>query len=61
MSNIVKGLIAAAIMLGVAFGNRAGLVPQDVADTLVIILPLMLVLSMKYGCAGICMPRSGKA
>lgn len=61
MSNLIKGLIAAAIMLGVAFGNRAGLIPQDVADTLIIVLPLVLVMALTRGSCGICMQGNKEA
>ena len=41
MSNIVKGLVFAAIMLAAAFGERAGLVSEDFSRTIVIVLPLL--------------------
>ena len=58
MSHFVKGLIAATIILGVALSSRAGLIPQDVANTLVIVLPLVLVMAMTRGS---CVPRSKEA
>ena len=51
----LKPLLWAAALVLLAMGNRFGLVADDVADTLFIVLPLLAVLSLRGGLC--CLPR----
>lgn len=54
MSKIQKGLCWAASLILLALGNRFGLVADDVANTLFIVLPIAAVMSLRGGnsCTG---------
>lgn len=49
MSNIAKALLWASAILIVALFNAQGLIADDAANTLFIVLPLMSVLSLRGG------------
>lgn len=61
MSNIVRSLVFAAIMLAVAFGHRAGMVSDDFSKTMIIVLPLLLVLTLSKDEKACCWLRREEA
>ncbi len=46
MPQILRAICWALAILGVAFADRAGLITSDMANTLIIVLPVMAVLSL---------------
>jgi hypothetical protein len=54
MSKIQRGLCWAASLILLALGNRFGLVADDAANTLFIVLPILAVMSVRgsNSCAG---------
>lgn len=47
MSNIYRGLAWAALILAVALAGNFGLVDKDVVSTLVIVLPVLAVVTLR--------------
>lgn len=55
MNNIIKALGWAALIIAVAFAGRAELFSQDMARTLVIVLPILAVITITNSRS--CRPR----
>ncbi|MCJ2187091.1 hypothetical protein [Novosphingobium beihaiensis] len=47
MTPILRGLAWAAAILFVAFAGSQGLISKDLADTLVIVLPILAVMTLR--------------
>ena len=59
MTNIYKGLIWAGAILLNALGNYFGLIEDDTAGTMFVLLPVLAVLSLNGGTQ--CLPRRREA
>ena len=54
MSNIVRALLWAAVMLSIAWAGRGGWIDGDLSQALLITLPALAVVTLRRSCRETC-------